>query len=372
MRKILLGYFLIFCCLAFSGQVNASEFSDKVSGLAKVEGVRVYSNGDSKVRIVLDTTKAVSYQTFVLSNPTRIAVDIKGSWLSPLVPKETSVKGGLVGKVRVSQFNANTVRVVVEANVSRDRYKVFTLKADGKAERKDRIVMDFGDLAMEYVPGAAVTEEALPSSGSEFPAPKEIKLFDKPGLKDKVIAIDPGHGGSDPGSIGAAGALEKNVTLSIALELKKMLEAAGARPVMTRVTDVDVARRANPSDKDELQARVDVADKAKADVFVSIHMDAFVNRTVQGTSSYIYPKTNGDARLGRFVKDGVVNQLGTSDRNVRNCNFYVVKYSHMPATLVEVAFISNPQEEKLLSSKDGAQKAAAGILQGLDRYFSYE
>lgn len=372
MQKRMIGLLFFFFFITYSAAAYASDFAERVNSMAKVENVRVYSNGDSKVRIVLDTSKTAQYKTFVLSSPTRIAVDIKGAWLSPLVPADTPVKGGLVGKVRISQFNADTVRVVVEANISKDRYKVFSLKPDAKAGRHSRIVMDFGDLAQEYTPENPVTEEALPKvSPSAFPKPREIKLFDKPGLKDKVIALDPGHGGSDPGSIGAAGSLEKDITFAVCQELAKMLEAAGAKVVLTRTKDVDVAR-ANASAKEELQARVNVAERAKADIFVSVHMDAFVSRDAGGTSAYIYPKTNGDARLGSFIKDGVVNQLSTQDRGTRSCNFYVVKFSSMPATLVEVAFISNPAEEKLLKSAAGVKKAARGIYQGIDRYFSYE
>ena len=372
MKKIIIRWLIFSLFMIYNTVGYASDFTDRVSSLAKVESVRVYSNGDSKVRIVLDTSKEATYKTFVLSNPTRIAIDIKGAWISPLVPKDTPVKGGLVGKVRVSQFDADTVRVVVEANVSKERYKVFPLKADANANRKNRIVMDFGDLAQEYVAEKPVTEEALPQvTQSEFPTPKEIKFFDKPGLKNKIIAIDPGHGGSDPGSIGPTGAMEKDITLAICQELQKMLEESGAKVVMTRTKDVDVARP-DATAKEELQARINVAEKAKADIFISVHMDAFVNREAKGTSTYIYPKTNGDERLGRFIKDGVVNQLATVDRNMRTCNFYVVKFSSMPATLLEVAFISNPEEEKLLKSASGVKKAARGIYQGVDRYFSYE
>lgn len=350
----------------------AGDFSERASKLAKLENVRVYSDGDSRVRVVLDTAKAVRIKTFVLSNPTRIAVDIEGAWVSPLVPKETPVRGGLVGKVRVSQFNADTVRVVVEANVSKERYKVFTLKADQAAKKPHRIVMDFGDLAQEITAAAPTSEAALPSvTAAEFPTPKPIKFFEAPGLKGKSITIDPGHGGSDPGAIGPKGSMEKNITLAVASELRAMLEKAGAKIVMTRTKDVDVAYR-DASAVDELQARVDVANRADTDLFVSIHMDSFVNQQTGGTSAYIYPKTTGDVRLADFVREGVISQINTSDRKTRNCNFYVVKHVKMPAVLVEVAFISNAKEEKLLTSADGVKKAATGIYRGIDRYFSYE
>lgn len=356
----------------FPALAGAADFSERAGKLAKLENVRVYSDGDSRVRVVLDTAKTVRFRTFVLSNPTRIAVDMQGAWVSPLVPKETPVKGGLVGRVRVSQFDAETVRVVVEANVSKERYKVFALRADEAAKKPHRIVMDFGDLAQEITAQTPASEDALPSvTAGQFPTPKPIQFFETPGLKGKSIAIDPGHGGSDPGAIGPKGSMEKNVTFAIAKELRAMLEEAGAKVVMTRDKDVDVAYR-DASAVDELQARVDIANKANVDLFVSIHMDSFVNRETGGTSAYIYPKTTGDVRLADFIREGVIDQIKTNDRKTRNCNFYVVKHVKMPAVLVEVAFISNLKEEKLLTSPDGVKKAAKGIYRGLDRYFSYE
>lgn len=371
MQKAIILCAGILCFLLNPALGSAAGFSDRVGSMVKVAGVRVYTNGDSKVRIVLDTSKAAQYKTLVLSNPTRIAVDIKGAWLSPAVAKDTPVAGGLVGKVRISQFDPDTVRVVVEANVSKDRYKVFPLKADAKAQKLNRIVMDFGELAQDDTSKIPVTEEILSSEPAVSPVVKTVKLFDEPGLKGKVIAIDPGHGGSDSGAIGPGGALEKNVTLSISMAVKKMLEDAGARVVMTRTKDVDVAF-VNASAVEELQARVDVANRANADVFVSVHMDSFVNQQAKGTTTYIYEKTNGDARIGRFVKEEVVGQLGTNDRNMRTCNFYVVKHTKMPATLAEIAFISNPEEERMMTSGEGVKKAATGIYKALDRYFSYE
>ncbi|WIW70164.1 MULTISPECIES: N-acetylmuramoyl-L-alanine amidase [Anaerosinus] len=368
-RFMIMCMVMIYSLLSFTTISYAADFKDRVSGLAKVDGVRVYTNGDSKVRVVLDTTKEVEYRTFVLSNPTRIAIDIKGAWLSPNVSKATPVNSGLVGKVRASQFDPTTVRIVVEANVSKDRYRVFSLKADSANDKMPRIVMDFGDLAQEEV-GKTPQEETISTPLPEVKM-RTIQLFDKPGLKDKIIAVDPGHGGSDGGAIGPTGITEKEVTLAVGLELKKMLEAEGAKVVMTRTTDVDVARP-NASAREELQARVDIANKANATVFVSIHMDAFVNQEAQGTSTYIYQKTNGDERLGRFVREGLINQLNTQDRKTRDCNFYVVKYTTMPATLAEVAFISNPNEERLLKSSDGVRKAAKGIFDGLNKYFSYD
>ena len=366
------NFIIKICCFIFAVVFfipTTSQAAD-LSNLTKIENIRAYTGGDDQVRIVVDAAGPVKYNSFVLTNPNRIAIDIKGAWLGANVPKTTNISSDLVGKVRISQFDKETVRVVVEANVSKEKYKIFALGANKEADKSYRIVMDFGNLDQANGMVKAQVDDSLKNNNtSEFPIPKDIKFFDTPGLKGKIIAIDPGHGGSDPGAIGPTGLTEKETTLAIGLKLKKLLEAEGATVVMTRNTDVDVAH-ANASAKEELQARVDVANKADADVFVSIHMDSFVNGSVGGTSTYVYPKTTGDLRLGSFIRKGLVSQLSTDDRNTRNCNFYVVKFTKMPATLAEVAFISNNTEEKMLKSSAGLDKAARGLLLGLQNYFS--
>lgn len=377
MAKKIINLLLLACfMLSFAAPAAAADFSSKVSGMNKLTGVRVFSDGDKKVRIVLDTAREAVYKKFVLSNPTRIAIDIQNAWVGDNVERETPVAGGMVGKVRVRQFDATTVRVVVEANVGRDNYRVFPLGANAEAKKSPRIVMDFGELAGIDTAGAnPSTNEnegdqvmaVLPDASQAVP--KQIKLFDEPGISGKTIAIDPGHGGSDAGAIGPTGVTEKSVTFNIARKLQKLLTEAGAKVVMTRTTDKDVAF-AEATAVEELQARCDIANKAKADIFVSIHMDAFVNQQASGTTGYYYPKTNGDERLARFVRAGVIGQLKTDDRTTRTCNFYVVKHTDMPATLIEVAFISNPKEEQLLKSEAGVEKAAKGIYNGIEKYFS--
>jgi N-acetylmuramoyl-L-alanine amidase len=368
LNLLLLVCFMSVCALP----AEAADFGSKVSGMTKLNNVRVFSDGDKKVRIVLDTSKEASYKKFVLSNPTRIAVDIENAWVGDNVAKETPVAGGMVGKVRVSQFNATTVRVVIEANVGKDKYRVFALGENKAAGKSPRIVLDFGEMADDAasVPtesGTMQSKETLPDASEAVP--KEITLFEVPGISGKKIAIDAGHGGSDAGATGPSGVTEKSVTFRIAQKLETLLKSAGATVIMTRSSDVDVAY-ADASAAEELQARCDIANNANADIFVSIHMDAFVNQQASGTTGYYYPKTNGDERLAKFVKNGVIAKLGTDDRTTRTCNFYVVKNTKMPATLVEVAFISNAKEESLLKSDAGAQKAAQGIYDGIEKYFS--
>lgn len=191
------------------------------------------------------------------------------------------------------------------------------------------------------------------------------------GLKGRKITIDAGHGGNDSGAIGPTGVMEKSVTLRIANELRRLLVAEGATVYMTRTTDTEVSPKgANASDIEELQARCDVANNNKSDIFISIHMDSFSSGAAKGTTGYYYSLGSKRSRdLADKVRQGVIDQIGTSSRGTQSCNFYVVKHTDMPATLVEVAFISNPQEEQLLNSEDGIKKAAQGIADGIADYF---
>ncbi|MBR3498599.1 MAG: N-acetylmuramoyl-L-alanine amidase [Selenomonadaceae bacterium] len=191
-------------------------------------------------------------------------------------------------------------------------------------------------------------------------------------LKGKKIVIDPGHGGNDAGAIGPTGVMEKNVTLKVSLELKKLLEAEGATVILTRETDRTVSEKgAKASDIEELGARCDVANRNGADIFISIHADSFTRPEARGTTGYYYSKsTSGRGqKLADCIRRNLVEQLGTPSRGTQPCNFYVVKHTDMPATLIELGFISNKDEEKLLDSKEGVLKAAQGIFDGIEDYF---
>jgi N-acetylmuramoyl-L-alanine amidase len=119
-----------------------------------------------------------------------------------------------------------------------------------------------------------------------------------------------------------------------------------------------------------LQARIDVANKAEANLFVSVHINAFTNPTAKGTSTYYYPKTTGDIRLARLIQAGMVGQIRLQDRGQFPARFYVLKHAEMPAALLEVAFVSNPAEEKQLNDAKFIKKAALGIYNGIAAYFT--
>lgn len=188
------------------------------------------------------------------------------------------------------------------------------------------------------------------------------------GIKDKIITLDPGHGGSDPGAIGASGLKEKQITLEISMRVKELLEKEGAKVFMTRTTDKDVYAP-NASDRAELQARVNVAEKHNSDLFLSLHINSSVNKSVGGFSSYYYPKTDNDLKIAKAIQDKFAKNFGVDNLGERQANFYVVKRCSMPATLLEMCFISNPKEEKLMKSKWFQKKTARLIVEGVKNYF---
>ena len=427
MRKVCLLLLTMLALLGMSLSAEASPFGERVEGLTEITGVRVSSSQD-KTRIVVDAKAPVTYRTMVLKDPGRVVVDIKGAWLSPQVKRELSVSSSFVSRARVAQFDPRTVRVVVETTVGKDNYKIFPLTG---GPVPGRVVLDFGrvgpdsagatialpDVKAPTKPAAPQTKptpQTKPQAPQTKPAetkPVETKPVEtKPeeqqtpqdaeqaaqetaadtpgeqpatesstdagiaaitGLAGHSITIDAGHGGNDSGAIGPTGVTEKSVTLRVALALQKLLTSEGATVYMTRTTDTEVSPKgAAASDIEELQARCDVANRHNSDIFISIHMDSFTNGAAKGTTGYYYALGSKKSRdLADKVRAGVIDQIGTPSRGTQSCNFYVVKHTDMPATLVEVAFISNPTEEKLMNSEDGVQKAAQGIADGIADFF---
>lgn len=188
-------------------------------------------------------------------------------------------------------------------------------------------------------------------------------------LAGKKICIDPGHGGKDPGASGPTGLKEKDVNLDISLRLQKDLVELGATVVMTRSKDTQVGKPGSTSSQ-ELQARCDVANKAKADVFVCVHNNALTDPKKSGMEVYIVRQAGTRTkRLAGTVYDHLKSSLQTKPNGILEAGFYVLKYTKMPAVLTEIAYMSNPQEEALLKTADFKEKAAQAIADGVVDYF---
>lgn len=456
-RLILLILFVILsvCSISYAEEVSQDSsrevsesapekenFSNKVASMSEVLGVRYAANQD-KIRIVIDTSSPTEFRTMWLENPGRLIIDLENSWINSTANREMIFNSDYASRLRLAQFDPQTVRIVIETEMTADDSNIFTL-AGGRSD--GRVVVDIGKTLVEPAqnsepdpdaPGEFKPKESdskkpeeirqsvppepdapeekprkrsddkksddkkssdkksdrdkksddkksdeskkpdeTPSKPSKPPRkridPSEIptEILNQKPLTGKLIAIDPGHGGSDAGAIGVTGLMEKTVTLNISQALRELLESKGAEVIMTRETDVEVHEKgAHATANEELQARCDVANDAEADIFISVHIDSFTNNNAHGTTSYY----DSDSRRGYLLADEIrrhlIEQIGTANRGTQRCNFYVVNKTDMPATLIEVAFISNDDEEKMLASEEGIMKSALGIANGIEKYF---
>ncbi|EGO64289.1 cell wall hydrolase/autolysin [Acetonema longum DSM 6540] len=306
--------------------------------------------GESKLRIVVDLSAPVQPAAVISALPVpRLTVELKGTKGAPLekIPKQYEFDGKIADRITIVPSEKDDSRLMIDIPfaLTEGEYKVFTMPEDAKSAKPYRVVIDIN--------------KKTPPGKFQFTS----------GLANKIIAIDPGHGGSDPGAIGVTGLQEKTANLAVAKQLKAMLEKAGAKVIMTRETDVDVYS-ASITDRDELRARTAIANHAKADVFISIHSNAAPNPAIKGTQTFYFAKSSYDAMLARSLQQEMIKAGGLPDRSISATNFYVNKYTLMPAALVEMAFLSNKQEEKLLASPEFQEKIARGIVQGLETFFA--
>jgi len=176
-----------------------------------------------------------------------------------------------------------------------------------------------------------------------------------------LIVIDPGHGGADPGAIGPTGYYEKDANLSISLKLKNKLTSAGYRVVLTR----------NSDESKSLEDRVNFINSSGADLAISIHNNAWVLPTANGTETYWSTSNNGNSSLAaNYIHSSLVSSINRRDRGVKTADFYILKNSKIPAILTECVFISNPDEENLLKSGSFQDNIVDGIYTGVDKYFT--
>lgn len=294
------------------------------------------------------TAPVVSNRPVVSSRPTRPAAK-KPAVTQPSTPAKSTASAAQSSAVKQT-----------EAAKTETKQTTITTKKETKQPEKDKAKAEAKSSASPKVVPVSSKQTKIVGNG---------KFRTSGGLSGKIITLDAGHGGSDPGAIGSDGTKEKNITLAITKAVKELLEKKGAKVYMTRTTDVDVYGP-NASDADELQARVNVGEKYNSDLFVSLHINSSVNKNVGGFSTYYYPKTNNDLRIAKSIQDQLTANFGVDDLGVRQANFYVIKRISMPATLVEMCFISNEKELVLMKGKWFQNKTARLIAAGIEKYFA--
>ena len=382
----------------------------KPASPAQFLAVRIWP-AHAYTRVTLESNHSMKYQHFMLDNPSRLVVDIQGAEIN-------SVLQGISGKVlpddpyirsiRAGQNTPTTVRVVIDLKQNAHP-QVFSLAPVGGF--KNRLVIDLYPHGVDANdPMMALLNGNPPKRlQTQRPTDRTNIAQDAPprsnrGGRRPVVMLDPGHGGEDPGAIGPSGLKEKNVVLSIARETKKRLEALGYNVFMTRNEDIFIP----------LGVRVAKGRARNADVFVSIHADAFTSPSARGTGVYMLntkgatssaakflaqTQNNADAiggvqtsgnpnvdnaildmtqtatlRDSRKLGHSVLTELGKLNQlhkgRVDEANFAVLRAPDVPSILVETAFLSNPTEERLLGSESFRQQCAQAIATGIQKYIN--
>lgn len=370
---------------------------------ALVTELRYWSNPDyTRIAITLD--RDVPYEYHQLKKdpsgklPPRLYLDLKGARMAKGI-KDVPIGDGLLRMARVGQYRPDIVRIVLDIDTIKD-FKIFPLSdpariiIDVKGERRTEI-----SRIQETIHAAVSMEEGIKEHDSE--EKKSLPALYKPG-KIRRIVIDPGHGGHDPGAMGADGSREKDVVLDIGLKLaRKLKDEMGIDVVMTRSTDVFIP----------LEERTAIANKINADLFVSIHANASLNKSVSGIETYYLNlaktekaarvaarenntslekvsllqailfdlmanyKLNDSARLADEVQKSLCKKVtkqypGAKNLGVKQGPFYVLVGATMPSILVETAFISNQNEVTRLKDPEYQDTTASGIIDGIKGYIA--
>jgi len=176
------------------------------------------------------------------------------------------------------------------------------------------------------------------------------------------IGLDPGHGGSDPGAVGPGGLKEKEVTLDVALMLEEKLSLLGCEVILSRREDVDVS----------LAERVDLFNRAKVDLVVSLHVNSSYNTEASYLATYILAPGGQAEKAARFIQKELVEALKWADGGIRQAGFYILRETEAPAVLVEMGFLSHPEQEAALRQKKTRQTLALALARGIALYLGLD
>ncbi|WP_434515691.1 N-acetylmuramoyl-L-alanine amidase [Dechloromonas sp. ARDL1] len=412
--------------------VSVTPLAGAAAKLPSVLAVRVWPAADY-TRVTLEHDAPLKFTHFTVENPDRLVVDIEGVEFNSVLDslaRKVATDDPNIKLLRAGRFKPGVVRLVMELK-GKVNPQVFTLAPVG--EYGHRLVLDVypvnpPDPMMALLEGRKEAVEPF-KGGQDFQVADEARPDDMAGRKsdkppveapevqtakksgkpvvDRLVTImlDPGHGGEDPGAIGRAGTYEKNVTLEVARRLKARIDAEpNMRAVLTRDSDFFVP----------LQMRVQKARRVRADLFLSIHADAWIKPDARGSSVFVLSEKGASSTQARLLAQkendadliGGVN-LGSKDlflartlldlsqtatindslklgkyllgelgsintlhkAHVEQAGFAVLKAPDIPSALIETAFISNPEEEARLNDDAYQEKLAGAMVRGIRQYF---
>ena len=191
-------------------------------------------------------------------------------------------------------------------------------------------------------------------------------------VANKIVVVDPGHGGPDGGGTGPSGILEKEVTLQFAKEVALKFSQAGSMVKLTREDDNDLSvegKTIRQRKVEDLKNRVKLANEGGAAVYLSLHTNSFGSKW-SGAQMFYYAESQESKRLAQCIQDEIVRIMGNTHRKPRPLDPYILRNLKMPAVIIEVGFLSNPQEEKLLLDTNYQSKMAYAIFTGTVKYFA--
>lgn len=369
MFRFLLIFFLLF-------PISGSLAEERL----QIKDLRYYETAQG-IRVVIESNGQLEFSRGNLKNPERLFFDFKNATLNKELKREIVLNKSLINKIRVGQFDANTVRLVFDLSNFDYEFKIITL------EDPYRLVIDI----------YSVTRGNLDIKD------KGVIKNPKLSLKRKIV-LDPGHGGKDPGAIGQNGLMEKDVVLDVALKVRELMKDNPKYDIiLTRENDTYIP----------LNERTEIANKVNADLFISIHVNASHNSYARGIETYLLnwtddeeairvaarenaisvakmkqmkgelgfmlaslereAKRDDSVKLAGYVHNAMIKNLKNSfsrhDNGVKQALFYVLVGAQMPSCLLEISYISNSEEEKLLSNDLYRTKVAMSIAEGIENYF---
>jgi N-acetylmuramoyl-L-alanine amidase len=350
-REFILGLLLVL--------LSAKAYAEiKLQGI-EVEPHKYYDN------FIIKMDQEILPKITLLQNPPRLVLDFKGATIEkPLVFMVKKSKR--VGLVRAGQFSKKPLigRVVLELKRP-VKYEAAALYG------RQQVVLEVADGQGDF-PAVAVKAEPVKPATKPTKLVKKIKVTgtaevvaQKPQtekaepqiLRNKVIVVDPGHGGDDPGAKGYNGVLEKDINLKTALYLAKYLKAKGANVFLTRKTDV----------KKNLPDIVSFANRIGADIYLGVHYNSLDNPQITGTETYYYHEHS--RRLAEAVHRSLVSGIRRKDRGVRQAMLYTIHHTSMPAILLEPVYMTGDQEGALITSPSFQREVARDIAKGVEEYF---
>ncbi|MBR1778734.1 MAG: N-acetylmuramoyl-L-alanine amidase [Alphaproteobacteria bacterium] len=376
----------------------AAAFFPADGKCAVVQDIRLGTQSGSVVRVVIDLSEKVDFKIFPLTNPDRIVIDLPATTFG--VKESALPKADYLNKLRLGKTDSQAGRVVLELNRGAIIKKSFILAPQSGFQW--RLVVDL-ELMAKTDGLKQVTQEWYDNSVAEEKKP--AKQTEEQSKVKPLIVLDPGHGGKDPGAIGVSGVYEKHLTLAMAKQLKALLEQTGRyRVKLTRDTDIFIA----------LYARRRYARSVNADLFISLHADSIRKPETRGLSVYTLSETASDKEAEKLAESenkvdliagidlsgetqevtDILIDLARRETNNhssyfaeklmteirkeitvlpnshRFAGFAVLKSPDVPSVLIEMGYLSNKEEEKLLRQASYREKLAKATVHAIDSYFA--